>query len=823
MSKPGQQPAGSDARGAADRLSDRHWLWVPVVFLVGLVMPMLFATWTSLQLQDRTIDQAFVFEMESRADVLANGLIDPVRNLKPDSGQALVETLMRDPRVLAVEVASRAQGNFLKAGRPYGDDAAPLHLSRELKFENEAIGTLSLVVDRSALTGAFTENNWLLFAVGTVQVLFSFAIILFVARFVRRGAQVTALRESEQRFRTIANSTPTITVISRWSDGTILYVNDEMRRRVEDKYAVKLVGRRISEFYDDGMERKELLRKLEREGQIQNHEIKVFNPQGKDRWLLTSSVRITFEGEPAIYSSYLDITQRKVDEQRLQDSEERYVLAVQGTKEGLWDWNIRTGDDYFSPRWREILGYEQGELAPKVDTFLELIHPGDREQVGTAIEAHLQQRQPYDLEFRLRHKDGAYVWVAATGQAVWDEKGEAVRMAGSIRDITRQREIEEQLRQAQKMEAVGHLTGGIAHDFNNLLTVIIGNLELTRERPDAADAGDLIDGAIVASRRGAELTHQLLAFSRQQVLAPRRIDIGQLLAQFRRMAARILGENIEVRSVVEPDLAEAMVDPGQLENALLNLSINARDAMPEGGRIDIRARSVAWADLSGKLGNELAPGNYIEIALRDNGGGIPPDIRDKVFEPFFTTKQVGQGTGLGLSSVFGFVKQSSGHVEIDSDVGKGTTVRLYLPCAAAPEADAETAETERQPAMSDGETILIVEDDAGVRRFAQSALKRLGYRVIEAEDGASAARWIDGDETIDLLLTDVILPGDLSGPDIAAAFNANHRDGHVLFMSGYPKDHLGTKGRLADDIDLLAKPFSPKTLQARVRAILEAE
>ncbi|CCD93597.1 putative sensor histidine kinase with a response regulator receiver domain [Bradyrhizobium sp. ORS 375] len=381
---------------------------------------------------------------------------------------------------------------------------------------------------------------------------------------------------------------------------------------------------------------------------------------------------------------------------------------------------------------------------------------------------------------------------------------------------------EAQVRQAQKMEAIGQLTGGVAHDFNNILTVITGTIEIladaVKDKPQLAGIAAMISAA---AERGADLTRHLLAFSRRQPLQPRATDINALVVDAARLLRPTLGEQVEIESMLAHDSAPALIDPSQLSTAILNLALNARDAMPDGGKLTLETKNVTLDEDYAQLNRDAKPGNYIMIAVSDTGQGIPTTLLDKVFEPFFTTKDVGKGSGLGLSMVYGFVKQSNGHVKIYSEEGHGTTVKLYLPRAAnAPELPA--AENGRPAVARGDETILIVEDDALVRDYVVAQVRRLGYRTLSASNAAEGLAIIDSAERIDLLFTDVIIPGGKNGRQLAIEAEKRRPGLKVLYTSGYTENAIVHHGRLDADVLLLAKPYVSADLARMIRTALEA-
>jgi PAS domain S-box-containing protein len=407
----------------------------------------------------------------------------------------------------------------------------------------------------------------------------------------------------------------------------------------------------------------------------------------------------------------------------------------------------------------------------------------------------------------------------AVGEAIAD--GRRV-FTGFIRDLTSRHRMEEELRQAQKMEAVGQLTGGLAHDFNNLLTVISGNLEMLEAKlPDRRQI-ELLKEAQDAAADGAKLTGQLLAFGRRQPLNPRPSDVGQLVGGFSDLLRRTLGEAIELRTSVSGSSNLAMVDGSQLQNSLLNLALNARDAMPSGGRLTIDISKVRIDRDYAEMYPQVHMGEYVLIAVSDTGHGMPADVRRHAFEPFFTTKGVGAGAGLGLSMVHGFVNQSGGHVQLYSEPGQGTTVRIFLPVVHAdPAFSPGSAEQPAEPPIPRGsETILVVEDDPRVRRVSIARLKGAGYRVLEASNGAEALAIFDREDDIALLFTDIVMPGGMTGERLAEVALARRPEIKILFTSGYASPQIG-RGGLLQPGSWLPKPYTARELAERLRVLLD--
>ncbi len=421
-------------------------------------------------------------------------------------------------------------------------------------------------------------------------------------------------------------------------------------------------------------------------------------------------------------------------------------------------------------------------------------------------------------EVQCRRKDGSLVDASFSGAALL---GDEERLRGAIcifEDIGQRKAIAAQLQQAQKMEAVGQLTGGLAHDFNNILGIAIGNLDLLlAELEDRPSAREMVDTALSALLRGAELTRALLAFARRQPLKPARLDVGALLATVTRMLARALGEHIQINLRVEGELWPVLADAAQLEAAITNLAINARDAMPQGGTLTVTARNGALDE-----GADVAAGDYLVIELCDTGQGMAPDVVARVFEPFFTTKGVGRGTGLGLSMVYGFIKQSGGHIKIYSESGHGTSVRLYLPRAAEPGAPG-AAPAAPQPLPRGHERVLVVEDNAEVRRMVAAQLERLGYAVEATDSGGGALAVLKAGRAVDLLFSDVVMPGGMTGFELAHAARRLQPDLKVLITSGFPGTclHPGSGEAPGLGFDFLGKPYRHQDLARAVREVLD--
>ena len=466
-----------------------------------------------------------------------------------------------------------------------------------------------------------------------------------------------------------------------------------------------------------------------------------------------------------------------------------------------------------SPSAEAILGYRPEEMIGRKGAAL--LHPGDLERARAEMRAARQGRATRNFDCRYVHREGRIVPLTLSG--AWLELEQRYFFIG--RDMTERIALEQQLRQSQKLDAIGHLTGGVAHDFNNILTVITGTTEILADAvahsPQLAAIARMIDDA---AWRGADLIKQLLAFARKQPLQPQSTDVNRLVLDTAKLLRPTLGESVEIKMTLEEDAWPAMIDPSQLGTALINLAVNARDAMPGGGKLILETSNVMLdASFATIHAEEVRPGPYVMIAVTDTGVGIPADIRDSVFEPFFTTKEVGQGTGLGLSMVYGFVKQSGGHIKIDSEEGHGTTFKLYLPRSSE-----SVVPIERPVAAAEGgeETILVVEDDALVRQYVVAQLESLRYTVLAAASAREALDMIAGGRAFDLLFTDVILGSGFNGPALADEILRLRPGVKVLYTSGYTKDAMATDGRIDPGVALIHKPYRKIELARKIRAVL---
>jgi PAS domain S-box-containing protein len=514
-----------------------------------------------------------------------------------------------------------------------------------------------------------------------------------------------------------------------------------------------------------------------------------------------------------VVSTYTDITDIKETERALRDTETLLRLVTDASPVLISyvdkDRITKFANKAFAARY----GYAPDEIIGKHQD--EYWASDQREEILGLVERTLTG-EITTSEGRRQHADGTWHDHLTTRAPHFDEDGKVLGYFNVVLDTTEQKRAEAALQQAQKMEAVGQLTGGVAHDFNNLLAVIMGNVELLAEGSD--NPASLLESISRSATRGAELTQRLLAFSRLQPLHPQPIDLSDLIDGMMGLLRRSLGETIEICSDVASNLWQAQADPGQVENALLNLALNARDAMPNGGRLTIACANAHLGEEDLGENFEITAGEYIMLTVEDTGTGMPAEVLEHVFEPFYTTKEVGQGSGLGLSMVYGFARQSGGHVAIDSEEGRGTNVKLYLPRAES-ELAAQVAEQGEDIPTGGGETVLVLEDDAEVRSLVETMIGGLGYQVVTAPTAADAQAALER-ENIDVVLSDVVLPDGVNGPAFAQQARTLHPDLTVIFMSGYPADGVAANGGIGPDEVLLNKPFKRQILATALHRAL---
>ncbi|MBC7738080.1 MAG: PAS domain S-box protein, partial [Candidatus Saccharibacteria bacterium] len=602
------------------------------------------------------------------------------------------------------------------------------------------------------------------------------------------------------------------------------YVNDAVER-LTGYLGKDVIGKTPRMLQGPKTDRHELDRIKQALTQIQPVRAELINytKAGQEIWLELDIVPLA--NETGSFTHWVaverDITDRKRVALSLLANEERFRLVAKATETAVWEWDIAHNTQWWSDGLKEIFGHEVARENAMSTMWLGHVHPDDQARADASllgmISGYEDSRQ---VQYRFRRADGSWAQVEDRAMVVRDRDGTALRILGAMTDISHRLELEERLQQAQKMDTVGQLTGGVAHDFNNLLTIILGNAEILQDAlVDHPDLQRMAQVTIDAADRAAELTSRLLAFSRKQALQPRVLDVGQLMRGMDGLLRLTLPENIEIEIIHAGGLWKTEVDAGQLESAIINLALNARDAMPDGGHLTIEMANAALDDDYVASELDVKAGQYVMITVTDSGHGIPADIINRVFEPFFTTKEVGKGSGLGLSMVYGFVKQSGGHIRIYSEIGVGTTFKLYFRRSHAKEAQTQVNRVIRKV---DGgtETILVLEDDMQVREYVTAQLKSLGYHVFEASDGPHALEILNQPTKIDLLFTDVIMPG-IGGREVADSARLLAPHLKVLFTSGYTENSIVHNGRLDPGVDLLTKPYRRDQLAAKIRKVLD--
>ncbi len=523
-----------------------------------------------------------------------------------------------------------------------------------------------------------------------------------------------------------------------------------------------------------------------------------------------------------------DLLATELDRRRaseaLRASEERLMQVLDATTDGFWDWDLDSDVVEFSPRWFDMLHEhpEHGETTSA--QWFDRVHPEDREASRAAFIAHLRGDTPaWQSEQRVRDGRGEWRWILTRGRVVSrDDAGRAHRAVGTHTDISSRRQLEEQLRQAQKMEAVGQLAGGIAHDFNNLLTAVIGHAMLLTGKLEESDPSHTHAVEIrKAADRAAQLTQQLLAFSRKQLLMPQVLDLSAVVSDTELMLSRVITSNIELATDCRAGTTFVRADPGQVQQVLLNLVVNARDAMPSGGRLLIEVfPSRTDQPVPSEYGS-VPPGDWVVLAVTDTGEGIDPALMARIFEPFFTTKEQGKGTGLGLATVYGIVAQSDGHVWVHSELGIGTSFRIYLPRVDAAVV-AGTVAPVSEPTLSSGTgRILLVEDDPTVRLLVVEVLKASGYTTIETSSPMEALRVVQDIPPVDLILSDMVMPG-MDGTELVGRLLRRWPGTRVLFMSGYADREVAETGIVEAGYDFIGKPFTPRSLTAKLQDVMAA-
>lgn len=608
-------------------------------------------------------------------------------------------------------------------------------------------------------------------------------------------------------------------------NATIAYVNSAFER-ITGFSRQEVIGRTPRILQGPKTQRSELdrIRRAVKTHSPVRAELINYTKSGQEYWLELDIVPLL--NDAGVVTHYVavqrDITDRRRAEEALRTSETRFRMIAEAAGNAAFDWNITEGRMWWSDGMERQFGHPPDPEGKVPSVWSSNVHPDDEIRVFETVDQLLSgEIDTIHNHYRFRRADGSWARVEDHGFAIRNEEGRTTRILGSLSDVSNKLEMEDRLRQSQKLEAVGQLTGGVAHDFNNLLTIIVGNIEMLQD--SLAEDNPLrrfADMGARAADRASELTNRLLVFSRKQALQPQVIDVNAVIGGIKDMLRRTLSADIDIEIALTDGIWPTEIDRAQVEAALLNLAINSRDAMPDGGSLTIETANVELDEDDITAEPNLTVGKYVRITVSDTGHGIPEDQIDHVFEPFFTTKTAGQGTGLGLSMVYGFAKQSGGHILIFSELNKGTKVRLYFPMY---DGDRQTnaVETQDKPLQRGHETILVVEDDALILQQLTVQLTGLGYQVLTASAGAATLDILRKRSDVDLLLTDVVLPGGMNGRQIADAAQALCPDVKVLFTSGYSENVIVHHGRLDRDANFLGKPYRRSTLAAKVREVLD--
>ncbi len=605
-------------------------------------------------------------------------------------------------------------------------------------------------------------------------------------------------------------------------DFNVTYVNDNVEALVGFK-PEEFVGN--ADFWSGrihpedreiiAQDRNQLLQKGE-----QVHEFRFLHKDGRYRWLRDHR-RLVRDGN----DQPLEIIGCAIDVTDLKLAEGRIASFLEGAPDAVITVNAEGNIVLANAQAERLFGYDKTTLIGQPADVL--VPKRRRKKVQKQREGYFQRPEVQEIgistELLGLRQDGTEFPVEISLSPL--DAGEEKLVAYAIRDMTERKKVEAQLQQAQKMEAVGQLTGGVAHDFNNLLTVIVGNLQLVEEIADQdAAVKQPIDAALDAAMRGAALTKRLLAFSRQQLLAPKVLNVNKLVSGLEPLLHRTLGDDIDVRVKLEEEPWLTRVDPSQLENSIINLAINSRDAMPSGGTLVVETSNAIIDETYAINQTEVAPGEYVMLRVGDNGTGIPKEALQHVFDPFFSTKERTKGSGLGLSMVYGFVKQSHGHIQVYSEEGYGTSIKIYLPRLSDDAVDTATTTTGSARLVPTGqETILLVEDEPAVREIASTLLRALGYTVLEAEHGPAALAILDQQNNIDLLFTDVVMPGGMNGVELVRQALQRYPGMKTLYTSGYADTAIFDKAMLSRGAELLTKPYRKEVLGSKIREILDRE
>jgi two-component system cell cycle sensor histidine kinase/response regulator CckA len=648
------------------------------------------------------------------------------------------------------------------------------------------------------------------------------SVSLFMADITEGEAEAPAALRTQRLYQALLeNSCDNIALLT--ADGRTVYQSPALRRQLGYSPDERIGRHNFDLVHPDDLPRAEQRMREVVAGAVTFVPLRLRFRHRDGSWRVLDIVTSRFvddaSGEAFVVTNSRDVTDVVTAAEALQENERRLALAFEAAAMGVTEFDYATRRITYSGNFVRLLGYDPGTVPHSFEWFLAHVHPEDRAAVQSAFEAVTGGEASGEFQYRVVRRDGVMRWWNARARIVADAAGEPVRAIGFVADVTERRHLEDQMRHALKLEAIGRLAGGVAHDFNNLLTVITGYAEtlVAAFEPGDPKLGDVIE-IRRAAERAAHLTQQLLAFSRKQVLRPELVDANEIVRDVSGMVGRLLGDRIHLRVELGNTPKTVVADRGQIEQVLLNLAVNARDAMPQGGVLTLQTRIVDVTSRDAERLYPIRPARYVLLAVSDTGIGMTPDVQARVFEPFFTTKGPGEGTGIGLATVYGIVKQSGGFIFVESAVGTGTTFDVYLPYTEATVGDDLVKTGDRSP--REACTVLLVEDYRPVRDLARKVLTRQGYRVLTASSGDEAVTLAQGfDGTIDVLVSDIVMPG-VAGPELARQLQELRPGLSTVFMSGYTGDTLQALGLEGDGAVFLQKPFTPAALAQKVRDVL---
>jgi PAS domain S-box-containing protein len=621
----------------------------------------------------------------------------------------------------------------------------------------------------------------------------------------RRRERAAGIMErcTQRRFERLFHASPLPLSLSKLEDRTVIAVNDAYLKMFGVRRE-QILGHTPQEIGIEVERRDELLAKLHSQASIEA-QVAVRTAAGVHEVRVWSSV-VELDDDSFAFTTFLDVTDQVRDQEAARASDERMRELAENVREVFWITDAENANMlYISPIYEKMFGRRCADLYVDARDWLLAIHPDDRDRMRDAIP--LMRVKPYEDDYRIVLPTDEVRTIHISVTQIRDANGEVVRLAGVADDVTDKLALEAQMRQTQKLESLGLLAGGVAHDFNNILAVVAANACLLAETTAEGEDRELVQEIEAAVQRATSLTRQLLAFSRKQVIEPIVVDLNAAVGDTRKMLRRMLGEDISIITSLEPELGHVLIDPGYLVQVMMNLAVNARDAMPRGGTLTITTRTVKRGDAS-----------LVMLAVADSGCGMPPEVAARIFEPFYTTKGVGRGTGLGLSVVHGIVEQSGGSIEVESAVDVGTTMKIYLPFVDAP---AERITNVTIAGATGTEQIVLVDDDMYVRAAASRSLRARGFHVFEASDGQAALRLLADHKDVALLVTDVVMPT-MDGRQLVEAARLRRPSLKVLYISGYNDDAVLHHGVESAKVALIEKPFRGHALVGKVRQIIDA-